>query len=117
MKADRAWPSILLLSAIAAGIAAFAFPGTIACLVVMAWFLLVCPGMTVVRFLNLREPATEWALAIALSVAIDGLMATIALFAGLWFPPGILGVLIAICIIGSIAQFKLSKKKGVSYAH
>jgi hypothetical protein len=116
MKADQVWPSILLSSAIAAGIVALAFPGTTICLVVMAWFLLVCPGMTIVRFLNLREPATEWALAIALSIAIDGIVASLTLFVGLWSPPAILGALIAICFLGVIALFKQPEKKAPGHA-
>jgi hypothetical protein len=101
------WPLVLLLSALAAGAAALALPGTALCVVVILWFLLVCPGMTVVRCLNLKEAATEWMLAIALSLAIDAIVAAIALYAGVWFPLGILEALIDICIIGVIARFLL----------
>lgn len=102
------WPLILLFSAIAAEISAFTLPGTVLCLVVMLWFLLVCPGMMVVRYLNLQKPGEAWMLAIALSLAIDGLVAAIALYTGAWFPPGILGILITFCIVGVGAQFLLS---------
>lgn len=104
------WPLVLLLSASAAGISAFALPGTLLCLVVILWFLLVCPGMTLVRYLDLKEPHTEWTLAIAVSLAIDALVASIALYAGAWFPPGILGILITFCIFGVIGQFTLTRR-------
>lgn len=104
-----AWSLVLLFSAIMAGISAFALPGTFLCLVVILWFLLVCPGMTVVRYLNLKEPQAEWVLAIALSLAIDALVASIALYAGVWFPPGILWILMTFCIVGVIARFAVAR--------
>lgn len=102
------WPLALLFSSVAAGMSAFALPGTLLCLVITLWFLLVCPGMMLVRYLNLKEPHTEWALAVALSLAIDALVASIALYAGVWFPPGILGILITLCIFGVIGHFVLA---------
>ncbi len=105
MKVRSRWSLILLLSAIAAGITAFALPGTALCLIVMLWFLLVCPGMVVVRYLNLKEAVAEWMLALALSLAIDAIVASIALYAGVWSPTGILYTLIVICVAGVIGQF------------
>ncbi len=102
------WPLVLLFSAIAAGISAFALPGTLLCLVVVLWFLVVCPGMAVVRHLNLKEPQAEWTLAIALSLALDVIVASIELYAGAWFPPGILGILITVCVVGAIGPFVLT---------
>ncbi len=105
MKGRSLWSLILLLSAIAAGIIAFALPGTVLCLIVMLWFLLVCPGMVVVRYLNLKEAVAEWMLALALSLAIDAIVASIALYAGAWSPTGILYTLMVICVTGVIGQF------------
>lgn len=105
MKVRSFWPLVLLLSTIAAGIVAFALPGTALCLIVMLWFLLVCPGMVVVRYLNLKEAVAEWMLALALSLAIDAIVASIALYAGAWSPTGILYTLMVICVTGVIGQF------------
>ncbi len=104
------WPLIVLVSALAAGISAFALPGTLLCMVMLLWFLLVCPGMLVVRSLRLKEPAAGWMLAIGLSIAIDALVAAIALYTGAWYPPGILGILMTLCIFGVIAQFVLAQQ-------
>lgn len=103
------WPVVLLFSSLMAGIIAFALPGTFVCMIVILWFLLVCPGMTVVRYLNLKDLPAEWTLAIALSLAIDALVASITLYAGAWFPPGILGMLITFCIVGIMGQFFLAR--------
>lgn len=108
-KVDRPWPFILFLSAGAAGVVAYALPGTLFSFVVIIWFLLVCPGMMVVRYLDLKDPTAEWTLAIALSLAIDGIVASIALYVGVWSPPGILGALMAMCILGAGADILLSR--------
>ena len=98
------WPPVLFISAISAGIAAIALPGTTLCLIVVLWFLLFCPGMMIVLYLELEEVVAEWTLAIALSLAIDGIVAAIALYAGLWRPLGILWVLMAICVVGVLVR-------------
>ncbi len=98
------WPPILFISAIGAGVSALALPGTTLCLIVALWFLLVCPGMVIVLYLELEDVVAEWTLAIALSLAIDGIVAAVALYAGIWRPLGILWALIAFCIIGALLR-------------
>ncbi|GAC1389415.1 MAG: hypothetical protein NVS4B11_03690 [Ktedonobacteraceae bacterium] len=46
----------------------------------------------------------EWTLAIALSFAIDAIVAGIQLYAGRWAPTGTLSILIGFCLIISIVQ-------------
>jgi hypothetical protein len=46
------WPTILILSAIAAGLVTFVLPGIVVRPIVVMWFLFVCPGMVVIRFLG-----------------------------------------------------------------
>jgi len=75
------------------------------------WFLLICPGMTVVRFFRLAEIVIEWMLAIALSFAIDACIAGIILYAGWWSPSRILSVLIGFCLIGVSMQFVVMRFK------
>ena len=98
------WPTIIILSALAAGLVNFLVPGMAGRPIIVAWFLFVCPGMMVIRFFRLKEPVTEWTLAIALSLAIDGLVVAIQLYSGHWSPPAALGIVMSICTIGAIAQ-------------
>ena len=105
------WPYIILYSTLAAGIVSFTLPGTVLCLIVIVWFLLICPGMTMVHYLNLKDGVAELTVAIALSLTIDAIVASIALYAGAWSPVGILYTLIIICTIGVIGQF-LFKRSG-----
>lgn len=94
------WPMILILSALAAGLVSFVFPDIVGRPIVLTWFLFVCPGMTLIRFFQLKEPAIEWTLAIALSFVIDTAIASIQMYSGNWSPSITLAIIIAICLIG-----------------
>ena len=66
--------------------------------------------MIVVRFLHLKEPVVEWTLSIALSFAIDAIVAAIQLFAGRWSPVGTLTILMSLSLCGAIVQLVTSTK-------
>jgi hypothetical protein len=98
------WPIIIILSAGAAGLVNFVFPDMALRPVIVFWFLFICPGMVLVRFLRLKEPVVEWTLAVALSFAIDAILAAIQLYAGRWSPAGTLSILMILCLCGAIVQ-------------
>jgi len=104
------WLTIIIYSVVAAGLVTFVFTDTIVRPVIVFWFLLVCPGMIVVRFLHLKEPVVEWTLSIALSFAIDAIVAAIQLFAGRWSPVGTLTILMSLSLCGAIVQLVTSTK-------
>ena len=99
------YPTMIILSIVAASLVTFVFSDTVVHPVLIMWFLFVCPGMTVVRFLQLNEVVIEWLLALALSIAIDAFIAGILLYAGWWSPIHIFIVLISFCLIGAMVQF------------
>jgi hypothetical protein len=101
------WPIVIMLSALAAGLVNFVIPGAAGRPIIVMWFLFVCPGMVLVRFFRLGEPVAEWTLAVALSLAIDALVAGIQLYVGLWYPAATLEILIGFCLVGAIAQIAL----------
>ena len=98
------WPVVIILSALAASLVNFVFPDLVGRPIVVMWFLCACPGMMVIRFFQLKEPVTEWTLAIALSLAIDAAVAGIQLYSGHWSPPITLVIITGICIIGALTQ-------------
>jgi hypothetical protein len=98
------WPLIIILSALVAGLVNFVFPGAVGRPIIVLWFLSVCPGMALIRFLQLKEPIAEWTLAIALSFAIDATVAGIQVYSGLWYPEGTLGILIGFCLVIALIQ-------------
>ncbi len=102
------WPTIIILSALAAALVNFVFPATGLRPIIEFWFVSICPGMIVVRFLHLQEPVVEFALAIALSFAIGALVAGLQLYAGKWSPGATLITLIIFCLLGAIVQFMMN---------
>ena len=98
------WPVVIILSALAASLVNFVFPDLVERPIIVMWFLCVCPGMMLIRFFQLKEPVTEWTLAIALSLAIDAAVAGIQMYSGHWSPPITLVIITVICIIGVLIQ-------------
>ena len=109
------WPIILILSAIAAGLVTFVLPAISVRPIIVIWFLFICPGMVLVRFLRLKEPVVEWTLALALSFSIDAIMAGIQLYAGRWSPTETLVILISLCIGGAIMQIAMGRTVASGY--
>lgn len=103
-RSNRLWPIIIIISAVAASLVNFVFTDIAIRPIIVFWFLAVCPGMVFVRFLRLKEPVVEWTLALALSFSIDALVAGTLLYARMWSPTAIFGILIAFTLGGAIVQ-------------
>ena len=104
MIRSMAWPIIIIISAIAL---ALAVVGTFASpmrTVLAFWFLLVCPGMAFVRLLHLKDGLAQWTLALALSLALDTIVAEIMVLNRLWSTPGGVFALICLSLIGVYLQ-------------
>jgi hypothetical protein len=106
------WPTITIFSTIAVGFVNFLSREIVLRPIIVMWFLLVCPGMMLVRFLRLSEPVVEWTLALALSISIDAIVAGIQVYAGLWSPTATLVILICLCLGGSFIQIAIPRSVG-----
>jgi hypothetical protein len=97
------WPVVLTASAVCVGLLlAFGVDGPV-WVAVAGGFLLVCPGMAVVRPFHLAERGTELVLAVAVSIGLEAIVASGMLYAGWWSPRGLLVVLVGLCgLAGSI---------------
>ncbi len=104
MKTLSPWTWLILLSAAAAGVVTLVNGNSQMHLVIILWFLLVCPGMMLVRFFRLNDPALEWMLAIALSMAADTFVAGALLYSGKWSPSVAFAALLALTAGGVIVQ-------------
>ncbi len=104
MKSFSLWPTVIVLSGLIAGLLTFMSASAPARMATVLWFLLVCPGMTLIRFFDLREPLVEWTLAVVLSLVIDTLVAGLLLAAGRWSPLGAFAILLGLTIAGALAQ-------------
>ncbi|HEU0113475.1 MAG TPA: hypothetical protein VFQ80_02300, partial [Thermomicrobiales bacterium] len=89
---DWRWPLAIVGSAAATAAVTLAPPGNPLRLAVVFWFLFICPGMAVVRLLGLRDHVTELTLALALSLALDAIVAGAMLYLGMWSPAATLMV-------------------------
>ena len=101
------WPGVILVSAVTSGLffyLAFVSPFR---LITTLWFLLVCPGMAFVRLFQFDETYYEWTLAIALSIALDGIVACILLYAGFWSIELGLFIVILLSLSGALLQILL----------
>jgi hypothetical protein len=104
MRSSWLWPTIIILSAGAASLVTFVMPASPMRPIVVMWFLFICPGIAPVRLLRLNEPVVEWTLAIALSIAMDAIVAGIQLYVGRWSPTLTLEIVIVLSLAGVIIQ-------------
>jgi hypothetical protein len=104
MSGARAWwGPAAIASAILAGALNASGTHSPVRLGVTLWFLLVCPGMALVRLLALDDAAAELALAVALSIALAAAAGGILLYSGRWSPGTTLAILIAITVTAAAA--------------
>ena len=96
-KTSWYWSLSLLLSSAIVGLVTFVYPQVALRPIIVMWFVLVCPGMSIIRLLHLRDVAEEWGLAIALSCALAAIIASILMYAGRWSSGTTLMILILLC--------------------
>ncbi len=104
MRSIWVWPIMMISTALGLSLITFGNIASPIRPVIAFWFLLVCPGMAFVRLLRIRETLTELMLAVALSLAIDTLVAEAILYAEIWSSRLALLVLIGISVIGAALQ-------------
>ena len=68
------------------------------------WFLLICPGMAFVPLLRIKERLTEVTVAIALSIALDTIVAETMVLTKRWSPEWALFLLICMAVVGAVLQ-------------
>jgi uncharacterized membrane protein len=98
------WPEIATESALLAGLLALSGVQSPVRVLVVLWFVLVCPGIALVRLLRLEDPFAELTLAVAVSITLALVLSGVGLYAGLWSPTVTLCVLIAITVAASHAR-------------
>ncbi len=104
MKNSMVWPIIVMVSAAAATAAVAAPAASPVRVIVVAWFMLVCPGLAYVGLLRLNRPLAEVMLSIALSLAIDAIVAEVMALSNTWSPAAGLTVLVALSMTGAVLQ-------------
>jgi hypothetical protein len=72
--------------------------------VIVLGFLLLGPGAAYVPLLRLANPSYTLILSVALSLAIDLLVAAAAVYSGFWSPPLIMNILVGLTFVGVLLQ-------------
>jgi hypothetical protein len=98
------WPALILLSVVMVGLTVFVFPMLPARPLIVFWFLFVCPGAALVRFLGIQEPVSVGTLAVAISLSLDALIAGCQMYAGYWSPALTLVILMALTVACLLIQ-------------
>ncbi len=96
------WPGILLLSTAAVLLAAFMGWQSPLRPIITLWFMVVCPGMALLRVFGLRLPVSGWTLAIAFSLALDTAVGIALLYAGKWSWQTGLIILASITVVSAL---------------
>lgn len=104
IRSNWFWPLVITVSLVATSLLAFTGSESPIRPVVVIWFMLLCPGMAYVRLLKLREPLTELTFGVALSIAINTIVAAMMLYAGVWSPSLSLVVVVIITGCGVVLQ-------------
>ena len=99
-----AWPLTLIASSAAVALTTYGWTSSPARPLVTTWFLLVCPGMALIRLLPRRGALTLAVLAIATSLSLETLIAETMLEASAWSPRSTLAILIVFTLAGALAQ-------------
>jgi peptidoglycan/LPS O-acetylase OafA/YrhL len=61
-------------------------------------FLMICPGLLIVQLLQVRDLLFQSLLIVACGIALVGAVVTVAQYAGLWQPDGIMSVIILVTL-------------------
>jgi hypothetical protein len=100
----------LLASGAATGLAYALNVGGPVQVILAFWFLLVCPGLPWVRLLRLKSRLIEWPLIVALSLALDTVVATTYAYTGWWSTPNCLLTLLAVTYVGAIVLLEAAQR-------
>ncbi|MBA2631068.1 MAG: hypothetical protein H0U84_08630 [Thermoleophilaceae bacterium] len=104
-RETRPWPWLIVLSAFAVGAVSAAGDSSPIRTVLAVWFLLLCPGLALVGLMRLNDVWGELTLGVAISVALDTVVAAGLLYAGLWSPPAAFAILAAVSLAGAGFQY------------
>lgn len=96
------WPITIITWGTAAGLVTAANLESPIRLLIVFGFVLICPGMAFVRMFHIREGLNQATLAIALSLAIDTIVAEIMVMTQWWSPTTGLIVIVAMSIIAAV---------------
>ena len=100
-------PAIIAVSAVLLGIVMAAGGQSLLRTAVALWFFGICPGLAFIGAIRLTDPWLEVALTLALSFAINVLVALVIAYGFGWSPVAALAVVVALTLAGAALQMLL----------
>src|SRR5712692_6959856 len=100
MRTESLWPGIVIISTSAVVVdlpSGVGFPWSV---VLALWFLLICPGASVVRVFGLRDLTAELAVIVPLSLSLVTLTSAVLFYGHLWSLDREFGLLLLTCLVG-----------------
>lgn len=105
------WLLVNAVSSAVAIVATVAGEGTALTTVPLLWFLAVCPGLGYVHLLGMDDAMRRWTITIALSLALDALVAEALLYTHMYTALRVVVVLAVVACAGAvIARLKVRGK-------
>ena len=80
--------------------------------IVTMWYVLVIPGMTLVKLLQLRQTHIEWMLAIVISICVNMLMTELMIYLHAYFPKVVLALVLIINLLAWLALLWITFRRG-----
>ena len=103
-------PSIVLVSVAVLAALITTRTGATWRIVLALWFVLTCPGASLVRALGLRDRFVELVLVVPLSLAVVTLTSLALFYAGVWAPNLEFGLLGGLCLAGLVVSHLCSRR-------
>ena len=95
------WPATAALSCAAVALTTWGWTSSPLRPAVTTWFLLVCPGMALVRLLPQRGLVLRFVLAVATGVALETVVATTMAEAKIWSAGAALAIFLIVTLVGT----------------
>ena len=99
-------PGLVMVSLCALVLVVLGDVGTPVRPLVAAWFLLMAPGLALAPLLRLPDGWGELTVVLALSVALDIVVAASVMYAGAWSPVLATALLGGISVVGALLQLR-----------
>lgn len=100
MRTRCLWPGIVVISTSAVVAVVATGAGSPWRVVFALWFVLICPGASLVRVFGLREPTAELAVIVPLSLSLVTLTSAVLFYGHLWSFDREFGLLAGMCLVG-----------------
>jgi uncharacterized membrane protein len=104
LSRTRTLPTVLLSSVLALGAVLIVGGESPLRTLLAVWFLLACPGLALAPLVRLSDALSTATIAIALSIALDTIVAAALLYAGVWSPVAAFVILATITLAGAARQ-------------